>query len=309
MQVNFRGLSHRESLLFKGTQRWAEFSPFPEYQDQEAASWLRAALSFANDSLPHLYRTHIPINATLPAVAVYEVREVLNQFGKFNTVKIKVAEPGQGIEEDLARIQEVCRLYPAAKIRLDANGGYSVEQAVQLAAQLTDFPIDYFEQPVGTVGELGRLRGLLSAQGLDLKIAADESIRKATDPLEVARLAAADIAVLKVQPLGGIDSALAIASESGLESVVSSALETSIGISQGLHLAAALPTLNYDCGLGTLALLEGDVCSRPLKPVDGQIAVVEVSPDPQLLLKYAASSDRTAWWLARLTRCLELLES
>jgi O-succinylbenzoate synthase len=309
MRVNFRGLSHREALLFKGTQRWAEFSPFPEYQDQEAASWLRAALSFANDSLPHLYRTHIPINATLPAVAVHEVREVLNQFGKINTVKIKVAEPGQSIQDDIARIQEVSRLYPAARIRLDANGGYTIEQAIQLAEELAGVRIDYFEQPVGTVGELAQLRELLKQQGIDLKVAADESIRKATDPLEVARLDAADIAVLKVQPLGGIDSALAIASESGLESVVSSALETSIGISQGLHLAAALPTLNYDCGLGTLALLEGDVCSQPLKPVDGQIAVAEISPEPELLLKYAASPERTAWWLARLTRCLELLES
>lgn len=309
MRVNFRGLTHREALLFKGTKRWAEFSPFVEYEDAEAASWLKAALSFANDSLPHLYRSAVPINATLPAVSIESVAGVLENFGSFNTVKIKVAEAGQSAEEDLNRVREVARLYPQAKIRLDANGGYSIDQAIEIAKGLGSHNIDYLEQPVATISELSELKKSLARLGIDFKIAADESIRKNSDPLEVAKAQAADIAVLKVQPLGGIAEALHVASESGLDAVVSSAIETSIGISQGLFLAGALPTLNYDCGLGTISLLEGDVCKDSLVATNGSIDIREVEPDPQLLLQYAASPDRTAWWLARLTRCLQLLEA
>ena len=309
MRVNFRGLTQREALLFKGTKRWAEFSPFVEYEDAEAANWLKAALSFANDSLPHLYRSAVPINATLPAVSIESVEGVLAKFGSFSTVKIKVAEAGQSVEEDLRRIREVARLYPEAKIRLDANGGYTIEEVLELAKRLEAIDIDYLEQPVATITELAELKRRLTLLGLDFKIAADESIRKNSDPLEVARARAADIAVLKVQPLGGISEALHVASESGLDAVVSSAVETSIGISQGLFLAGALPTLNYDCGLGTISLLEGDICADSLIAKDGSIEIREVEPDPDLLLKYAASPDRTAWWLARLTRCLQLLEA
>ena len=309
MRVNFRGLNYREALIFRGTQRWAEFSPFLEYSDQESAAWLESAISFANDPLPHLFRNEIPINATLPAVTPEEGEPILLGFGHFDSVKVKVAEKGQGLAADLARIREVARLYPNAKIRLDANGGYTIDQAIEIAEAIKDFKIEYLEQPVATVAELAELRSRLREAGSQILIAADESIRKSSDPLEVAKAAAADIAVLKVQPLGGIAKALSVASESGLEAVISSALETSIGISQGLYLAAALPSLNHDCGLGTLNLLDGDVCSRPLLPIAGKLAVTEVTPDPALIQKYAASPDRTAWWLARLTRCYELLES
>jgi O-succinylbenzoate synthase len=309
MRMTFRGLKHREALLFRGSQRWAEFSPFLEYEDSEASTWLASALSFANDPLPHLYRSQVTTNATLPALDGEAIEEALREFGEFQTVKIKVAEPGHSLEQDLARISWVARRYPDAKIRLDANGGYDHDQAMELAQAIGNYNIEYLEQPVRATQDLASFKGALAASSIPIKIAADESIRKSSDPLAVARMQAADIAVLKVQPLGGINEALAVASESGLEAVVSSALETSVGIAQSLYLAGALPTLNYDCGLGTVNLLAGDVCKEPLIPVNSMLEVREVEPDQEMLQQYAASPERTAWWLARLSRCLELLES
>ena len=309
LRVPFRGLTQREALIFKGSKRWAEFSPFVEYEDHEALRWLEAALSFANDPLPHLYRNQVGINATLPAIAPAEIPAALRPFGEFRTVKIKIAQVGQTRKDDLVRIKFVADHYRGVRIRLDANGGLSVSEALDFAKQLSEFSIEYLEQPVATISELAQLKSLFVEHDINIPIAADESIRKASDPLEVARLKAADIAVLKVQPLGGIASALAIASESGLEPVISSALETSIGISQGLYLAAGVPALERDCGLGTASLLAGDVVSNPLIPIDGMLSTAELEPDPELLLKYAASEERTAWWLQRLGRCLELLKS
>ena len=308
MRVKFRGLTHREALIFKGTQRWAEFSPFVEYSDKEAARWLQAALSFANDPLPHLYRDSIGINATLPALGLDQIEKALAPFGEFRTVKIKVAETGQDLFDDLDRIRFVADRYPKVKIRLDANGGFSVNQAIELISQIKELPIEYFEQPVSTIDQMIKLRAGLDDLNINIPLAADELIRKAEDPLLVARAQAASIAVLKVQPLGGIAETLNIASESGLDVVISSALETSIGISMGLHAAGSLPSLSHDCGLGTVSLLEGDVVHKPLVPVDGQLPVVLVEPEPELLIKYAADPERTGWWLQRLSRCWELLQ-
>lgn len=307
LRTKFRGIVIRELLVFRGQVGWSEFSPFVEYDDQEAAQWLRGALAWANDAPPAPFRTSIPVNATLPAVAPDQVADVLSPFGKFGSVKIKVAEAGQEISDDLARVRRVRDLYPGVRIRLDANAGYTVEQTLVLAEELADLDLEYIEQPVSTIAELKQLREQLAKRELLLKVAVDESIRKSSDPLTVAREKAADIAVIKVQPLGGIREAMAIASETGLEIVVSSALESSIGISHGLHLAAALPQLNYDCGLATARLLGGDIVSEPLVPVDGQIELRRVEPDPKLLEKYRAPSDRETWWRKRLERCLKLL--
>jgi O-succinylbenzoate synthase len=309
MLTKFRGLSHREALIFKGTKRWAEFSPFIEYSDQEASNWLAAALSFANQDLPQLHRASIGVNATLPAVRPEEVDGVLSKFGEFTTVKIKVAELGQPLLADVQRVLKVAESYPNCRIRLDANGNFTPEQVLELLAQIPLDRLDYFEQPCASLAELVELRSTLKHLGLDVLIAADESIRKASDPLEVARLGAADIVMLKVQPLGGIERSLEIAKQAGLPAVVSSALETSIGLAQGAYLAAALPELDYDCGLGTLSLMESDITAKPLKPVAGRITPVEVEPDAALLEKYQASPERTVWWLARLERCYDLLEA
>ena len=309
MRHRFRGISHREMLIFKGQQRFAEWSPFLDYGDQEASVWLQAALDWANDPLPATFRKTIKINATLPAVEPEKILEILAQFEGFDTVKIKVAEPGQNIAQDLDRVRFVAEHFPEARLRLDANGGYSTDQAMEVAMAISPLRIEYLEQPVATVSELIELKGRLTHAGIPIKIAADESIRKASDPLEVAKLGAADIVVLKVQPLGGIAEAKSIASESGLEVVVSSALETSLGIAQGLYLAAALPTLNYACGLGTLNLLAGDVCTESLIPKNSELELRVPEPAPELLAKFEAAPDRIAFWEARLERCLALLQS
>ena len=307
MRTRFRGVTTREALLFEGPNGWAEWSPFTEYADEEAAVWLAAAIEFAYGAEPALVRTEIGINATLPAVSPAEVAGALAPFGNFRTVKIKVAEPGQSIDDDLARIAEVRRLFPNARIRLDANGGYEVEQAVALGRALAESgaPIDYLEQPVKTIGELAEVR--LKLKHLGILVAADESVRKVSDPLAVAHAGAADILVIKAAPLGGINRALSVIREAGLPAVISSGLETSIGISMGLHLAGALPQLDYDCGLGTAALLADDVCDEPLIPIDGILKVCRVVPSPAKLQALAASADRTTWWLERLERCHKLL--
>lgn len=307
LRTPFRQIQTREIAIFRG-QRWAEFSPFLEYGDQESSQWLRAALSWASDPLPALLRNSINVNATLPAVPLEKISSTLAPFGKFKTVKIKVAETKE-LAEDIFRVRKVRELYPEVKIRLDANGALDVEAALFLATQLNNLGLEYFEQPVATIAELKQLKQRLASENINLKIAADESIRKAEDPLRVAREEAADIAVIKVQPLGGIDRALKIAAESGLEVVVSSALESSIGISQGLHLAGALPQLDYDCGLATAALLEADVTTQPLIPIDGAIEIRQIEPEEELLEKYAAGEERKQWWLNRIERCLALLES
>jgi O-succinylbenzoate synthase len=309
MLTKFRGLSHREALIFKGTRRWAEFSPFIEYSDQEASNWLASAISFANQELPKLNRSSVGVNATLPAVDPEDVESVLAKFGEFSTVKIKVAEVGQPLIADVLRVLKVAETYPDCRIRLDANGNFKPEQALELLAQIPLERLDYFEQPCASIDELVELRKTISHLKLNVLIAADESIRKTADPFEVARRGAADIVMLKAQPLGGIENCLEIALETGLPAVVSSALETSIGLAQGAYLAAALPELAFDCGLGTVSLMESDITSKPLLSVGGRITPREVEPDQSLLQKYQASPERTKWWLARLERCFELLEA
>ena len=307
MLTKFRGLDVREMLIFRGIERWAEFSPFLEYQDQEAAIWLKSALSWANDALPQTFRNRIPINATLPAVAQNQIQSILQGFGDFESVKIKVSEKGQSFAQDLARIQKVQQLYPEAKFRIDANGGYSVGQALELAKLLAGSSLEYLEQPVQSIAEMAQLHDLIANLGLGVKLAADESIRKSEDPLEIARLRACDIAVIKVAPMGGIHHALSVASESGLEVVVSSALESSIGLSQGLAFAAALPSLNYSCGLGTLNLMAGDIVKNPLRSQSGFLEFEIPDIDQVQIEKFRAPKDRQEFWIKRLDRCLELL--
>jgi O-succinylbenzoate synthase len=308
LRTRFRQIQTREIAIFRG-ERWAEFSPFVEYDDDESSQWLKAALSWANDPLPQLQREAVGVNATLPAVENSEIERVLEPFGVFQTIKIKVAENSSAIEQDIERIRQVRKLYSDVRIRLDANGGFSVDAALDLAEKTQEMGLEYFEQPVATVLELKQLRQKLVDRNIELKIAADESIRKASDPLLVAREQAADIAVLKVQPLGGIAPALKIAKDCGLEVVVSSALESSVGISHGLYLAGALPEMNYDCGLATAALLAADVTDKPLIAVNGEIEIKEVEPTDELIDKYSVSGERKDWWLRRIDRCWGLLES
>ena len=223
------------------------------------------------------------------------------------TVKVKVAEPGQQLADDVARVKATrAFLGPEGRIRVDANGGWNVDEAEHAAHALAGFDLEYLEQPCATVAELAELRARL--HDWQLPIAADESVHKAEDPLAVARAGAADLLVIKAQPLGGIHRALSIVAEAGLPVVVSSALDTSVGISMGAHLAAAIPELSYDCGLATVGLFQRDVAVEPLVAVDGAIEVRRVEVDERALRDDAASRDRDTWWRARLERCYRLLE-
>jgi O-succinylbenzoate synthase len=306
MRQRFRGIETREVALFEGPEGWTEFSPFVEYGDTEAAAWLAAAIDFGWAAAPPLLRNSIAVNATLPAVNADRVGDVLDRFAGCRTVKVKVAEPGQTLADDVARVA-AARAYLGAegRIRIDANGGWNVDEAEHAIHALAEYDLEYVEQPCASVEELWQIRQRVKYMGLP--IAADESVRKAEDPLEVARQEAADILVIKAQPLGGIHAALGIAAEAGLPVVVSSALETSVGISMGLHLAAALPELDFDCGLGTVSLLSLDVAEDPLIPVGGRIDVRRVVPNERVFIDYAASAEREAWWRGRIERCHALL--
>lgn len=306
LDAPFRGLESREALLVEGPEGWSEFSPFVEYPDEEASTWLAATIDFGWNPAPPRVRDSIPVNATLPAVAPEQVPAILERFGACRTVKVKVAHPAQSLAEDVARVAAVRDyLGPEGRIRIDANGAWNVDEAEHAIHAMSGFDLEYVEQPCATVEELFELRKRTKYMGIP--VAADESVRKATDPLAVARAGAADVLVLKTQPLGGVHAALALASEAGLPVVVSSALETAVGISMGLHLAASLPQLEFDCGLATSALFVDDVVDdRPL-PTDGAIAVRRVTPTPLSLNEHAASADRREWWLARLRRCYDLL--
>ncbi len=300
MRVRFRGITTREVALIEGPAGWGEFGAFVEYGAPEAVHWLASGIEAAYREPPPLLRDRIPINATVPAVAAAQVAEVLERFPGARTAKVKVAEPGQTLAEDVDRVNAVRALVPT--VRVDANGGWSVDEAAAAAAALTaDGPLEYLEQPCTTVDELAELRRRIA-----VPIAADESIRKADDPLAVVRAHAADIAVLKVAPLGGVSALLGIAAQIDIPVVVSSALDSAVGISQGLTAAAALPQLGHACGLGTGRLFVEDVAEN-VAPVDGNLAVVAVTPDRARLQALAAAPQRRQWWIDRVKDCYPLL--
>ncbi len=300
MRVKFRGILERETLLLRGPAGWGEFGAFPEYGDAEASRWLRAAIEAGWQGFPEPLRDSIPVNATVPAVPAARVPDVLARFGRVDAVKIKVAEPGQSLDDDAARVAAVRAELPEAAVRVDANGGWGVPEAVEALTRLAGFDLEYAEQPVLGIDALAEVRRRLRQAGVPVLIAADESVRKEDDPLKVARAGAADLIVVKVAPLGGVRRALDIVAQAGMPAVVSSALDTSVGIRAGLALAAALPELPYACGLGTVSLLDGDVTTDPLVADDGAIRLRDAVPDEGLMERYAAAEDRKNWWLDRL---------
>lgn len=268
MRTRFRGITNREGVLIHGPAGWGEFSPFAEYGPQECARWLAAAREAAYDGWPTPRRGRIPVNATIPAVGPDQAHAMTRASG-CRTAKVKVAEKGQLDGDDVARVEAVRdAIGPDGRVRIDVNGAWDVDRAVRMIRTLDRFDLEYVEQPCATLDELAQVR-----RRVDVPVAADESIRRAEDPLKVRAAAAADVAVLKVQPLGGVRAALRVAAECGLPVVVSSAVETSIGLAAGLALAAALPELPYACGLATQSLLGGDVVTDPLIAVDGVIDV------------------------------------
>lgn len=295
MRVRFRGLTVREVALIDGPTGWGEFGAFVEYPPPEAASWLASGIESAYGTRISALRDRIPINATVPAVEAARVPEVLLRFPGATTAKVKVAEPGQVLADDVARVNAVRERI--GTVRVDANAGWSVDEAVAAAAALTaDGALQYIEQPCRTVAELAEVR-----RRIGVPVAADESIRKSDDPLAVVRAGAADIAVLKVAPLGGVRATLDIAAQVGVPVVVSSALDSAVGVAAGLRAAASLPQLDLACGLGTGGLFVEDVAA--LVPADGFLAVCDVVPDPARLTALAAPAARRDWWIARVRAC------
>jgi len=304
MRVRFRGVLVREAALIRGPRGWGEFAPFPEYEDVESSRWLAAAIEAGWAGWPDPVRKSVPVNATVPAVPATEVAGVLQRYDGCSTAKVKVAEVGQRFQDDIDRVAAVRDVMgPGARIRVDANGGWSVAEATDALRRLAAYGLEYAEQPCASVEELASLRVALARNSIDVLVAADESIRKASDPMGVVREEAADVIVVKVAPLGGVRAALDIAQECGLPTVVSSALDTSVGIRAGLALAAALPQLPFACGLSTVELMAGDVTDDSLVPSAGSITLRDLTVEPHLLDRWQAPADRVQWWQDRLVRC------
>jgi O-succinylbenzoate synthase len=308
LRIPFRGVTQRETVLLRGPAGWGEFGPFLEYAPGESARWLAATVEAAWDGWPAPLRNAIPVNATLPAVGADRVADVLARYDGCTTVKVKVAEPGQSLADDLDRVAAARDVAgPAARIRIDANGAWDVDEATRAIGALQAYHLEYVEQPCAAVDDLIQLRKRLANRGISVLIAADESIRKAEDPFRVAREGAADLVILKVPPLGGVRRALNIAAECGLPAVVSSALDTSVGIASAAALAAALPELDHACGLGTVELLAGDVASPSLVPRKGMLPVARATVRDELVQAAAAPADRVEWWRKRLADCYAVL--
>jgi O-succinylbenzoate synthase len=302
MRHRFRRVDHREAVLIEGPAGWGEFSPFPEYPAPVAARWLAAALEAACVGLPEPRRDRIPVNVTVPAVDPDTARRLVQASGS-RTAKVKVAEPGQGEAEDLARLQAVREaLGPEGKMRVDVNAAWDVPTAVARITRMAEFGLEYVEQPVATIEEMRRLR-----KEVDVPLAADELIRQLPDPVVVAEQEAADVVVIKVQPLGGPRRALDVAERCGLPVVVSSALETSVGMAAGVAVAAALEELPFACGLGTVSLMESDVTAEPLLAVDGYLHVRRPEPDRAALERLRPDEATAAGLLERLRAAGEVL--
>ena len=302
MRTTFRSLDIRETALFKGENGWGEFAPFVEYSDQESLQWLESAIEAADKALSPALRESIPINATVPASNdEAEIEQILSWYPGVDTAKIKV---GTGIKEDLARIAAVRKHLPKAKIRIDVNGSWSVKEALSniiAIYEVTGDLLEYVEQPVASLDELKQLKEGMS---VDVKIAGDEVLRKAKDPFAISLDGEIDILMLKVSPLGGIKRAMDLASHHKLPVVISSALESAIGISYGLALAARVPSLDYACGLGTSALFNQDVSDIPI--VNGAIKATNYPIDLDRVERYELKGERLEWWRNRISRVWNL---
>jgi O-succinylbenzoate synthase len=299
MPVKFRGTTVRQGALLQGPAGWGEFSPFPEYGPRECARWLACALESAAFGWPAPVRDSVAVNVTVPAVGPEQAHAIVTRSG-CRTAKVKVAEPGQPESDDIARVEAVRdAIGPGGKVRIDANGGWDVDLAARMLIALAPFDLEYAEQPCASLADMAALR-----RRVDVPLAADESIRRAEDPLKVRTAGAADIVVLKAQPLGGVRAGLEIAAACGLPVVVSSAVDTSVGLAAGVALAAALPELPYACGLATMSLLAGDVTAEPLTEAGGELPVRPAVVDEAELARWEVDARD---WRARLLAAAQFL--
>lgn len=302
MRVKFRGITTREAVLIEGPHGWGEFAPFQEYSAEEASWWLAAGLESAFQPALPPQRQWVDINATIPAVAPEEVPGILARFPGCRTIKVKVAEPGDTLNDDIARVEAVRAARPGAQIRIDANHGYSVEDAALIIRELA--PLDYAEQPVADIDDLARLTRMLRAEGVPARVAADESIRRAEDPLALAASDAVDCAVLKIAPLGGVRRTLALSRKLGFDITLASALDTAVGIGVGAVAATYLPPVA--CGLGTGSLFVDDVVA-PVTLSEGAYPAAYVVPEAERLAALRAPAACRQWWLTHLRESFDAL--
>jgi O-succinylbenzoate synthase len=298
-KTNFRGINIREVALFRGEYGWGEFSPFLEYGYEESAPWLSSAIEAATQPRPHIYRNSISVNGTIPALnEASDIEKIVDSFPGVDTFKVKV---GENLPEDIARLARVRALRPKAKVRIDVNGNWDVATAVNNLRAIYENigPLEYVEQPCATVEELRELKTKLIS---DIQIAGDEVLRKAADPFAVDLVGAVDIVMLKVQPLGGIARAHKLAKHHNLPVVISSALESAVGINYGLILAASIPEMNFDCGLGTGSLLNENVADLPI--INGEIQITDFEPN---FSHIEVAPDRFEWWKNRVMKTAEHL--
>lgn len=321
LTVQFRSVQSRSGLLVRGAQGWGECAPFLEYGPAEASLWLRSAVVFAAGGTgpspapwPQRRRL-VPVNVTVPVTDPESAYQRVID-AACATAKVKVSDPRVTMEEDVQRVRAVAAALSrvagaAARLRIDVNGAWTVEQALAAIPRFQEAcaevgGLEYVEQPCATVEELAQVR----AAGV-APIAADESIRRATDPFRVVEMDAADIAVIKVAPLGGVDRALQLAQSLPLPVVVSSAIDSSIGLSAGLALAAALPDLPFACGLDTGRLLGRDVCQETLVSSGGFMDADQarsVSDGPLSAERSPVSQDCRTHWLQRVEAMIPYLE-
>ena len=302
MRHRFRRVDHREAVLIEGPGGWGEFSPFPDYPPGVTTRWLAAALEQACAEMPSPKRARVPVNVTIPAVSPAVAATMVRESGA-STAKVKIADPGESAADDEARVAAVREaLGDTGRLRVDVNASWDLETAVSRLESLSRFDLEYAEQPVATVSDMAELR-----KRVDVRLAADELVRQSPRPLQVIEEGSADVLVLKVQPMGGVSRVLDLASRSPVPVVISSALETSVGIYGGLLAASHLDELPYACGLGTVALLEGDVTLDPLISRDGMLEVRRPIPDPELLERWRPDRERSAELLRRVRAAAEVL--
>ena len=306
LRISVQGGFTREAMLFEGPNGWTEFSPFPASSDEESVTWLRAAIDFGWGPLHPQLRGSIAVNATLPVVGKDDVRSILDQYPGCRNVKVKVGGSAKSLDDDAARVKAAREYFgPSAKVWIDAGGAWKVDEAESAIHRLAEYDLEYVEQPCASLADCAAVRERIKSAGI--LVAVDASLGEASDPRSVARSDAADLLVIKAQPLGGVTASLDLIKAAGIPVVISGALDTSVGESMGVYLAASVPDLAFDSGVGSAALLKGDVTADPLTPRDGQVEVRRITPDPDLLTKYAAPDDRRGWWQERLRRCHDLL--
>jgi len=302
MRQRFRRVDHREAVLVRGPKGWGEFSPFPDYPPEVTTRWLAAALELACGELPAPERLRIPVNVTIPAIEPHDAVALVIESGA-TTAKVKIGEPGDTEADDIERVRAVREILgPAGKVRVDVNAGWDLDTATARIERLEEFELEYVEQPVASVEEMKALRARVG-----VPLAADELVRQSPHPLQVIEEGAADLLVLKVQPMGGVRRVIDLANRAGIPVVISSALETSVGMYGGLLAASLLAELPYACGLGTVALIEGDPTLDPLVPYDGWLEVRRPEPDPALLERWRPDRDRGAEMLRKLRAAAEVL--